>query len=42
MVWIHGGAYLAGGAYEYRPHVLMNHDIVLVVLQYRVGIMGKW
>ncbi|XP_069989032.1 juvenile hormone esterase isoform X2 [Penaeus vannamei] len=40
MVWIHGGAYLAGGAYEYRPHVLMNHDIVLVVLQYRVGIMG--
>ncbi|XP_047475618.1 cholinesterase 2-like isoform X1 [Penaeus chinensis] len=40
MVWIHGGAYLAGGAHEYLPHVLMNHDIVLVVLQYRVGIMG--
>ncbi|XP_063590806.1 cholinesterase 2-like [Penaeus indicus] len=40
MVWIHGGAYLAGGAREYLPHVLLNHDIVLVVLQYRVGIMG--
>ncbi|XP_042856183.1 cholinesterase 2-like [Penaeus japonicus] len=40
MVWIHGGAFLAGGAHEYLPHVLMNHDIVLVVLQYRVGIMG--
>ncbi|XP_047475927.1 juvenile hormone esterase-like isoform X1 [Penaeus chinensis] len=40
MVWIHGGGFFAGGAYEYLPHVLMNHDIVLVVVQYRLGIMG--
>ncbi|XP_042874959.1 cocaine esterase-like [Penaeus japonicus] len=40
MVWIHGGGYFAGGAYEYLPHALMNHDIVLVILQYRLGIMG--
>ncbi|XP_042894424.1 juvenile hormone esterase-like [Penaeus japonicus] len=40
MVWIHGGAFYAGGTHEYLPHVLMNRDIVLVVLQYRLGIMG--
>ncbi|XP_063590538.1 cholinesterase 2-like [Penaeus indicus] len=40
MVWIHGGGFFAGGAYEYLPHVLMDHDIVLVVVQYRLGIMG--
>lgn len=41
MVWIHGGAFIAGSSHEYLPQVLMNHDIVLVVLQYRLGIMGK-
>ncbi|XP_063590805.1 venom carboxylesterase-6-like [Penaeus indicus] len=40
MVWIHGGGYFSGAAVEYQPHVLMNHDIVLVVLQYRLGILG--
>ncbi|XP_037785050.1 cholinesterase 2-like [Penaeus monodon] len=40
MVWIHGGSFIAGSNHEYLPHVLMNHDIVLVVLQYRLGIMG--
>lgn len=42
MVWIHGGGFFAGGAHEYLPHVLMNHDIVLVVVQYRLGILGEW
>nr|XP_053628547.1 putative inactive carboxylesterase 4 [Cherax quadricarinatus] len=40
MVYIPGGAFFAGGTHEYQPHVLLNHDIVLVVLQYRVGILG--
>ncbi|XP_027207995.1 juvenile hormone esterase isoform X2 [Penaeus vannamei] len=40
MVWIHGGSFLAGSSHEYLPHVLMSHDIVLVILQYRLGIMG--
>ncbi|RXG68744.1 hypothetical protein Avbf_00870 [Armadillidium vulgare] len=26
---------------EYQPYILMNEDIVLVVIQYRVGIFGK-
>ncbi|KAG7171451.1 Venom carboxylesterase-6-like 10 [Homarus americanus] len=40
MVFIHGGAYISGGALEYPPHVLLNHDIVLVVIQYRLGVLG--
>lgn len=40
MVYIHGGGYFAGSADKYPPHVLLNEDIVLVSLQYRLGIMG--
>ncbi|XP_050727493.1 cholinesterase 2-like [Eriocheir sinensis] len=40
MVWIHGGAFFSGSATEYRPHVLLNHDVVLVVVQYRLGVLG--
>ncbi|XP_042856635.1 juvenile hormone esterase-like [Penaeus japonicus] len=40
MVWIHGGGYFSGAAVEFQPHVLLNHDIVLVVLQYRLGVLG--
>ncbi|XP_042894419.1 cholinesterase 2-like [Penaeus japonicus] len=40
MVFIHGGAFFVGAAEDYLPHVLMNHRIVLVVLQYRLGTLG--
>ncbi|XP_069936469.1 juvenile hormone esterase-like isoform X1 [Cherax quadricarinatus] len=40
MVFIPGGGFFAGGNLEYLPHVLLNHDIILVVLQYRLGILG--
>ncbi|XP_071526292.1 esterase SG1-like [Panulirus ornatus] len=40
MVWIHGGGFFAGGAREYLPFVLLDKDITLVVIQYRLGIMG--
>ncbi|XP_045618969.2 carboxylic ester hydrolase [Procambarus clarkii] len=40
MVWIHGGGWFAGGSLEYLPYVLLNHDVVLVVLQYRLGVLG--
>lgn len=41
MVWLHGGGFFSGGGHEYLPYVLMNHDIVLVVLQFRLGTLGK-
>ncbi|RXG55405.1 Venom carboxylesterase-6, partial [Armadillidium vulgare] len=41
MVFIHGGAFIVESANEYQPYILMNEDIVLVVIQYRVGIFGN-
>nr|XP_053646150.1 uncharacterized protein LOC128698080 isoform X2 [Cherax quadricarinatus] len=40
LVFIHGGAYFADSTTHYPPHVLLNEDIVLVTLQYRLGILG--
>ncbi|KAK7070209.1 Carboxylesterase 5A [Halocaridina rubra] len=40
MVFIHGGGFVFGSSAEYPPHALMNHDIVLVTIQYRLGILG--
>lgn len=40
MVFLHGGGHMSGGAMEYPPHVLLNHEIVLVVVQYRLGMLG--
>ncbi|CAL4079189.1 unnamed protein product, partial [Meganyctiphanes norvegica] len=40
MVWIHGGGYQFGSLREFPPYVMMNKDIVLVTLHYRLGIIG--
>ncbi|XP_063602611.1 juvenile hormone esterase-like [Penaeus indicus] len=40
MVFIHGDDYLSGGLDDYPPLPLLNHPVVLVVLQYRLGVLG--
>ena len=40
MFWIHGGAFSLGRALEYQPNRYMEHDIVLVEIQYRLGPLG--
>lgn len=40
MVWIHGGAFIFGGAVLYDPSYIMEEDVVLVVIQYRLNIFG--
>lgn len=43
MVWIHGGANVAGaGGFDplYDGRALISHDVVLVVVEYRLGILG--
>ncbi|XP_042205829.1 juvenile hormone esterase-like isoform X1 [Homarus americanus] len=40
MVYIHGGSFLAGGAKHYQPLPLLQQDLVLVTLQYRLGVLG--
>jgi para-nitrobenzyl esterase len=41
LVWIHGGAFLAGSANPYRGEKLAREgDIVVVTINYRVGVFG--
>merc|ERR1711936_708750 len=40
VVWIHGGSFSRGSAAEYDPDYLLDQEIVLVTLQYRLGMFG--
>nr|AJP62547.1 carboxylesterase [Oxya chinensis] len=42
MVWIHGGGYTVGSGNSdmYGPDYLLNHDVVVVTLNYRLGVLG--
>lgn len=41
MVWIHGGGLMVGGASTYDGLALSAHeDVVVVTIQYRLGIWG--
>ncbi|XP_033213106.1 esterase E4-like isoform X2 [Belonocnema kinseyi] len=42
MFWIHGGGFTvgSGGAQLHRPDYFLQHDIVFVSINYRLGILG--
>lgn len=40
LVWIHGGAFIAGSGNDYRPDYFMESDVVIVTLNYRLGAFG--
>lgn len=41
LVWIHGGAFLGGSSNMYGgQHFAADHDIVVVTLNYRLGVLG--
>jgi len=40
LVWIHGGNFARGSAAEYAPDYLLDEEIVLVTIQYRLGMFG--
>ena len=40
IVFIHGGNFVRGSAAEYDPDYLLDQDVVLVTLQYRLGMFG--
>ncbi|XP_068244747.1 juvenile hormone esterase-like [Palaemon carinicauda] len=40
MVWIHGGGFILGGASDFDPSPLMTEDVVVVIIQYRLGALG--
>lgn len=43
MVWFHGGAFFEGsGDYTvFGPHYFLQKDVVIVTLNYRLGVLGK-
>lgn len=42
MVWIHGGSFTSGSgdAWWFGPSLLVNEGVVVVTLNYRLGILG--
>ena len=40
MVWIHGGSNRYGCAEEYDSRVLSAFDVIVVTINYRLGILG--
>lgn len=41
MVWVHGGAFIAGsGGDSYHPGRLLEQGVVVVTLNYRLGVLG--
>jgi len=40
MVWIHGGAFTQGAGSFYPAQALASHGIVVVTINYRLGILG--
>lgn len=44
MVFLHGGAFVFGSNSKdfYNPEYLLRKDVVVVVVNYRLGIFGKF
>lgn len=44
MVWIHGGGFSHGCGNDvfFGPDYLIKHDVVLVTINYRVGVLGAY
>lgn len=40
MVWIHGGGFYLGDASFYGPDYIVQKDVILVTLNYRLGSLG--
>lgn len=41
LVYIHGGTFSSGSNREFPPSYLLEHDIVLIVPNYRLNALGK-
>jgi len=41
MVYIHGGSYRAGSGNVYVGHVVAQYDVIVVTINYRLGLLGR-
>ena len=42
MVYIHGGSYRAGSGNVYVGHIVAQYDVVVVTINYRLGLLGNY
>lgn len=42
MIYVHGGRFIDNSAELYQPNYLLERDIVLVVIQYRLNALGNF
>ena len=40
LVWFHGGNFVRGSAADYEPDYLLDEEMVLVTVNYRLGLFG--
>ncbi|KAK7574427.1 hypothetical protein V9T40_011618 [Parthenolecanium corni] len=40
MVWIHGGGFFEGSGFFYGPEYFLDHNIIIVTINYRLGVIG--
>ena len=40
LIWFHGGNFIRGSAADYEPDYLLDEEIVLVTVNYRLGLFG--
>lgn len=43
MFWIYGGGFINGAATfnMYGPHYILEHEVIVVSVNYRVGALGE-
>lgn len=41
MVYIHGGGFIMGASFKYSPDLFIENDVILVTLNYRLGVFGR-
>jgi len=42
MVYFHGGGYVGGGSIQYPGHFLAARGVVVVTVNYRLGVFGQF
>ncbi|KAJ3652347.1 hypothetical protein Zmor_018322 [Zophobas morio] len=40
MLFIHGGAFTSGRSLDYRPDLLIEDEVIIVTINYRLGVFG--
>jgi carboxylesterase type B len=40
MFWIHGGSFSEGYSGTFGPEYFMDKDVILVTINYRLGVLG--